>query len=65
MNRPLSSPAYCRPQAYLAFAEQLPHLETTRGLFRTAFAIAQPAAKDKAAPAQKTFTITIELVAGS
>ncbi|MGD9637118.1 MAG: transglutaminase family protein [Pirellulales bacterium] len=41
MNRPLSSPAYCRPQAYLAFAEQLPHLETTRGLFRAAFAIAQ------------------------
>ena len=41
MNRPMSSPAYCRPTAYLAFAEQLPHLDTTRGLFRAAFAIAQ------------------------
>jgi len=41
MNRPMSSPAYCRPTAYLAFAEQLAHLETTRGLFRAAFAIAQ------------------------
>lgn len=41
MNRPLSSPAYCRQKAYLAFAEQLPLLGTTRGLFRAAFAIAQ------------------------
>ena len=41
MNSPLSTPAYCRPQAYAAFAEQLPHIETTRGLFRAAFAIAQ------------------------
>lgn len=41
MNRPLSSPAYCREPAYLAFVEQLPLLGTTRGLFRAAFAIAQ------------------------
>jgi len=41
MNRPLSSPAYCREPAYLAFAEQLPLLGTTRGLFRAAFAISQ------------------------
>jgi regulator of sirC expression with transglutaminase-like and TPR domain len=41
MNRPLSSPAYCRPAAYLAFAKQRSHLDTTAGLFRAAFAIAQ------------------------
>jgi regulator of sirC expression with transglutaminase-like and TPR domain len=41
MNRPLSSPAYCREPAYLAFAEQLPLLGTTRGLFRAAFSIAR------------------------
>jgi regulator of sirC expression with transglutaminase-like and TPR domain len=37
----MSMPAYCRPAAYAAFASQLPHIETTRGLFRAAFAIAQ------------------------
>jgi regulator of sirC expression with transglutaminase-like and TPR domain len=41
MDRPLAAPAYCRPAAYAAFAEQLPHIETTPGLFRAAFAIAQ------------------------
>jgi regulator of sirC expression with transglutaminase-like and TPR domain len=41
MNRPLSTPAYCRPPAYAAFAHELPRIETTRGLFRAAFAIAQ------------------------
>jgi regulator of sirC expression with transglutaminase-like and TPR domain len=33
-------PAYCRPAAYAAFAAELPHVDTTRGLFRAAFAIA-------------------------
>jgi regulator of sirC expression with transglutaminase-like and TPR domain len=33
-------PAYCRPAAYAAFARELTQLDTTRGLFRTAFAIA-------------------------
>ena len=37
----MSTPAYCRPAAYETFAEQLPHIETTVGLFRAAFAIAQ------------------------
>jgi regulator of sirC expression with transglutaminase-like and TPR domain len=41
MNGPLTIPAYCRPGAYAAFVEQLPHLETTLGLFRAAFAIAE------------------------
>ncbi len=41
MNRPLTSPAYCRRQAYAEFAEQIAHVDTTRGLFRAAFAIAQ------------------------
>jgi regulator of sirC expression with transglutaminase-like and TPR domain len=40
MDRPIAPPAYCRAAAYAAFAEQLPHLETTAGLFRAAFAIA-------------------------
>lgn len=33
-------PAYCRPVAFAAFARELPHVDTTRGLFRAAFAIA-------------------------
>ncbi|MEX2316432.1 MAG: transglutaminase-like domain-containing protein [Pirellulales bacterium] len=33
-------PAYCRPAAYAAFAGEVPHVDTTRGLFRAAFAIA-------------------------
>jgi regulator of sirC expression with transglutaminase-like and TPR domain len=37
----MPSPAYCRPAAYDAFVAQLPHMETTPGLFRAAFAIAQ------------------------
>jgi regulator of sirC expression with transglutaminase-like and TPR domain len=37
----MHSPAYCRPAAFAAFAGGLPHIETTRGLFRAAFAIAQ------------------------
>jgi regulator of sirC expression with transglutaminase-like and TPR domain len=41
MNQPLSTPAYCRIPAYAAFAHELPRIETTRGLFRAAFAIAQ------------------------
>jgi regulator of sirC expression with transglutaminase-like and TPR domain len=41
MNSPLSIPAFCRPRAHAAFAEQLPYIETTTGLFRAAFAIAQ------------------------
>ncbi len=36
----MPTPAYCRPAAYAAFARELPHVETTRGLFRAAFAIA-------------------------
>jgi regulator of sirC expression with transglutaminase-like and TPR domain len=39
MNPSPHAPAYCRAPAYAAFAEQLPHVETTRGLFRAAFAI--------------------------
>src|SRR5262249_2207582 len=35
----MTKPAYCRPVAYATFAEQLPHIETTQGLFRAAFAI--------------------------
>jgi regulator of sirC expression with transglutaminase-like and TPR domain len=34
-------PAYCRPTAYAAFARELPQIDSTRGLFRAAFAIAQ------------------------
>ena len=33
-------PAYCRPPAFAAFQAALPELDTTRGLFQTAFAIA-------------------------
>lgn len=33
-------PAYCRPAAYAAFSRELPCIDTTRGLFRVAFAIA-------------------------
>jgi regulator of sirC expression with transglutaminase-like and TPR domain len=36
----MPAPAYCRPAAYAAFAAELPHVETTRGLFRGAYAIA-------------------------
>jgi regulator of sirC expression with transglutaminase-like and TPR domain len=34
-------PAYCHATAYAAFARELPHVETTRGLLRAAFAISQ------------------------
>ena len=34
-------PAYCHPVAYAAFERELPRVDTTRGLFRAAFAIAQ------------------------
>lgn len=34
-------PAYCHAGAYAAFAAELPHIETTAGLFRAAFAIAR------------------------
>jgi regulator of sirC expression with transglutaminase-like and TPR domain len=37
----MSMSAYCRPAAHAAFAAQLPQIETTPGLFRAAFAIAQ------------------------
>src|SRR5262245_27917497 len=41
MHTSQPTPAYCRPQAYAAFARELPHVESTLGLFRAAFAIAQ------------------------
>jgi regulator of sirC expression with transglutaminase-like and TPR domain len=34
-------PAYCHAAAYADFARAVPHVETTRGLFRAAFAIAR------------------------
>jgi regulator of sirC expression with transglutaminase-like and TPR domain len=34
-------PAYCRPAAYRAFAASLPMIDSERGLFRAAWAIAQ------------------------
>lgn len=34
-------PAYCHPAAYAAFAREMPGVDTTRGLLRAAFAIAQ------------------------
>jgi regulator of sirC expression with transglutaminase-like and TPR domain len=34
-------PAYCHPVAYAAFAREMPQVDTTRGLLRAAFAIAQ------------------------
>ncbi len=40
MNTTMSTPVYCRPQAFAAFARECPQLETTQGLFRAAFAIA-------------------------
>lgn len=33
--------AYCHAAAYSAFERELPHIDTTRGLFRAAFAIAR------------------------
>jgi len=47
-------PAFCHPAAYHAFARELPHIDTTPGLFRAAFAIAlhqHPAADLKQADA--------------
>lgn len=34
-------PAYCRSTAYDAFASEMPRIDSTNGLFRAAFAIAQ------------------------
>jgi regulator of sirC expression with transglutaminase-like and TPR domain len=34
-------PAYCHPAGYAAFSREMPHVETTTGLFRAAFAISQ------------------------
>ena len=34
-------PAYCHAIAYAAFSREMPHMETTAGLFRAAFAISQ------------------------
>ena len=34
-------PAYCHPAAFAAFAREIPQVDTTRGLLRAAFAIAQ------------------------
>ena len=34
-------PAYCHPTAYAAFERELPHVDSTAGLFRAAFAIAR------------------------
>ena len=36
-----SMPAYCHPASYAVFAEEMPRLDTTSGLFRAAFAISQ------------------------
>jgi regulator of sirC expression with transglutaminase-like and TPR domain len=33
-------PAYCHPAAFTAFKRELPHIDSTTGLFRAAFAIA-------------------------
>jgi regulator of sirC expression with transglutaminase-like and TPR domain len=33
-------PAYCHADAYAAFTREIPHMDTTSGLFRAAFAIA-------------------------
>jgi regulator of sirC expression with transglutaminase-like and TPR domain len=33
--------AYCHPAAYAAFAQEIPRIDTTSGLFRAAFAIAR------------------------
>jgi regulator of sirC expression with transglutaminase-like and TPR domain len=41
MSPPIPTPAYCRPEAYFAFARQLPEVDTTSGLFRAALAISQ------------------------
>lgn len=41
MAQSIPTPAYCRPEAYFAFARQMPRVDTTDGLFRAAFAIAQ------------------------
>jgi len=41
MPQSIPTPAYCRPDAYFAFARQMPRVDTTGGLFRAAFAIAQ------------------------
>lgn len=35
----IQSPAYCRPDAFEMFSNQLPHIEGAVGLFRAAFAI--------------------------
>ena len=34
-------PAYCNPSAFAAFAEEIPRVDTTGGLFRAAFAISR------------------------
>lgn len=34
-------PAYCHAAAFAAFEREMPHVDTTRGLFRAAFAIAR------------------------
>jgi regulator of sirC expression with transglutaminase-like and TPR domain len=34
-------PAYCHPAAFAAFERELPHVDTTAGIFRAAFAIAR------------------------
>lgn len=34
-------PAYCHPAAYAAFEREVPHIDSTHGLFRAAFAIAR------------------------
>jgi regulator of sirC expression with transglutaminase-like and TPR domain len=47
-------PAYCHAAAYAAFEREIPHIDTTAGLFRAAFAIArheQPAANVEEAEA--------------
>lgn len=54
MPKSIPTPAYCRPEAYFAFVRQMPAVDTTSGLFRAAFAIAQhenPEADPEAAEA--------------
>src|SRR4051812_2536658 len=36
-----TTPAYCRTAAYDAFAQEIPRIDTSEGLFRAAFAIAR------------------------
>lgn len=54
-------PAYCHSAAYVAFRRELPCVETTAGLFRAAFAIAQHEMPD--ADVARSEAIIVELAA--